>query len=53
MIETGLQILGAFTTLMTLIAQVTPSKKDDKIASKLDSFGRLADNFGIQFKKRI
>jgi len=53
MIETGLQILGAFTTLMTLIAQVTPTKKDDSVVSKLDKFGRIADSFGIQFKKRL
>ena len=53
MIQQGLEIVGAFTALLTLIAQITPSKKDDKIVTKWEKFGRFADSFGIQFKKRI
>jgi len=52
MIETAEHIILAFTALMTLIAQVTPSKKDDNIVTKLDKFGEFADRFGFQFKKR-
>jgi hypothetical protein len=45
-----LEIFGAFTAFFTLLATVTPSKKDDKVASVLDRVGSIADRLGIQFK---
>jgi len=45
-----LAILGAFTALMTAIAAVTPTTKDDKAATMLQKLGKIADRFGIQIK---
>jgi len=44
--------MGAITAFMSVLSAVTPSKKDDKIVTKLDKIGELADRFGFQFKKR-
>jgi len=50
MLEPYLAILGAFTALMTAIAAVTPTTKDDKVATWLQKLGKIADRFGIQIK---
>lgn len=51
-VENYLAIFGAFTALMTIIAALTPSKKDDKIVSCLDKIGAVADRLGVQIKAR-
>jgi len=45
-----LAILGAFTALMTAIAALTPTKKDDHVATWLQKLGKISDRFGIQIK---
>ena len=50
MISSLLALLGAFTTFMTVLATITPTKKDDQIVSVLDKVGAFADRFGIKLK---
>lgn len=47
----GLQILGGITTAATAIAAVTPTKKDDKVATWLQHVNGFASRIGIQIKK--
>lgn len=46
-----LELLGAFTALMTVIAALTPTKADDKVVTWLDRIGNLADRLGIRVKR--
>jgi len=48
-----INILGYLYLAFSGISLLTPSKKDDKIKSKLDKIGHWADRLGFQFKKKI
>jgi len=48
-----LAILGAIGTVVTSLASLTPSKKIDKAASKLEKFGELMNVVGFDLKKLI
>lgn len=43
----GLSLLGTFYAVATVIANVTPTDKDNNL---LDKFGALADRFGLKLK---
>ena len=43
-----LEVLGALIALITVIAAVTPSNKDDTLIQKV---GKWADRLGIKIKK--
>lgn len=45
-----LAVVGAAYTLISVVAAVTPTKKDDKIVSWLDKVGSFADRFGFRLK---
>jgi len=45
-----LEIVGAFYVMISTIAVVTPTKKDDEIVTFLDRVGAIADRFGLQSK---
>ena len=42
--------LGVLWLTFTSIASITPTKKDDKLVSKLDKVGAFFDRFGARFK---
>ena len=45
----GLAMLGAFYTIATVIANITPTDKDNTL---LEKFGGLMDRFGLKLKGR-
>ena len=45
-----LVFIGAITTAATTVAAVTPSVKDDRVATNLHRIGRDADRIGVAVK---
>ena len=49
-IQITIAVMGAISTAATGIAAITPSKKDDRVATNLDRIGRDADRIGVAVK---
>jgi len=48
--DLAVKVLGNLVLVATPIALITPSKKDDKIVTKAQKVGHVADQLGVAIK---
>ena len=48
--DLAVKVLGNLVLVATPIALITPSKKDDKIVTKAQKVGHIADQLGVAIK---